>query len=329
MFTIEKIFFEIIKFFFILIPLLISIAYLTLAERKVLGYTQTRKGPNVVGIYGLLQPLADGIKLFSKEMIIPNHVSLFLYFFAPILALTLSLLIWSVMPLGVSYILSDFSLGILLILALSSIGVYAVLMSGWSSNSKYAFIGALRAAAQMISYEVSIGLIIINIILLSSSFNLVTIIDSQYQGIWFIIPLFPASAMFIVSCFAETNRAPFDLTEGESELVSGYNVEYSSMSFALFFLAEYCHIIFMSFLFTTLFLGGFYFWYWNHSIFLFIKATLVVFTFVWVRTSFPRFRYDQLMSLLWKTYLPLSLSLIILVNSILFITNSHSIPYYT
>ena len=321
--------FEITKFLLLIIPVFISVAYLTLAERKVLGYTQTRKGPNVVGIYGLLQPLADGVKLFSKEMIIPNHVNLFLYFFAPILALTLSVLIWSVLPLGSSYVLSDISLGILVIFALSSVGVYAILISGWSSNSKYAFIGALRAAAQMISYEVSIGLILISVILSSGSLNLITIIHTQYQGIWFIFPLFPAAIMFLVSCFAETNRAPFDLTEGESELVSGYNVEYSSMSFALFFLAEYSHIIFMSFLFTVLFLGGTSVWYHNYSWLLLFKTNFIIFSFIWIRTSFPRLRYDQLMALLWKTYLPLSLSFVILVNTLLYATNAHSIPWYT
>ena len=318
--TIVFVIFEIIKFIIIAIPVLISVAYLTLAERKVIGYTQTRKGPNVVGVYGLLQPLADGVKLFSKEMVIPNHVSIILYFFAPILALTLALVVWGLMPLSQISVISDLNLGILLIFALSSIGVYAILMSGWSSNSKYAFLGSLRAAAQMISYEVSIGLIIISVILCSGSLNLVNIIHCQEQSIWFIIPLLPAGIMFFISCLAETNRAPFDLTEGESELVSGYNVEYSSMSFALFFLAEYAHIIFMSFLFTLIFLGGWSFFVSLDLIF-FIKGTLIVFLFVWVRTSFPRLRYDQLMSLLWKTYLPLSLSFIIIVNSVLWAFN--------
>lgn len=313
---ISTIFFEITKFIIIVIPVLISVAYLTLVERKVIGYTQTRKGPNTVGIYGLLQPLADGIKLFSKEMLIPNHVSIILYFFAPTLALTLALVIWSLMPLNQTAIVSDVNLGILLIFALSSISVYAILMSGWSSNSKYAFLGALRAAAQMISYEVSIGLIVISTILISGSLNLINIIHAQEQLTWFLLPLLPAGIMFFISCLAETNRAPFDLTEGESELVSGYNVEYSSMAFALFFLAEYAHIIFMSFLFSLLFLGGWHLFIYIPTTF-FIKSILIIYLFVWVRTSFPRLRYDQLMNLLWKTYLPLSLSLAVLVNCIL------------
>ena len=311
---------ELIKFLIVAVPVLISVAYLTLAERKVIGYSQTRKGPNVVGIYGLLQPLADGVKLFSKEMVIPNHVSIFLYFFSPILALTLGLVVWGLLPLNFYSMMSDINLGILIIFALSSVGVYAILMSGWSSNSKYAFMGSLRAAAQMISYEVSIGLIIISVILCGGTMNLLNIIQVQEQLTWFLFPLLPAALMFFISCLAETNRAPFDLTEGESELVSGYNVEYSSMTFALFFLAEYSHIIFMSFLFAVIFLGGWSFIILS-PIILFIKGTFVVFLFVWVRTSFPRLRYDQLMSLLWKTYLPLSIGLILLVNTLLWCFN--------
>lgn len=312
--------FELIKFLIIAVPVLISVAYLTLAERKIIGYAQTRKGPNVVGIYGLLQPLADGVKLFSKEMVIPNHVSIFLYFFSPILALTLGLVVWGLLPLNFYSVMSDINLGILIIFALSSVGVYAILMSGWSSNSKYAFMGSLRAAAQMISYEVSIGLIVISVILCGGTMNLLNVMQVQEQLTWFLFPLLPAAFMFFISCLAETNRAPFDLTEGESELVSGYNVEYSSMTFALFFLAEYSHIIFMSFLFAVLFLGGWSFII-SSPIILFIKGTLVVFLFVWVRASFPRLRYDQLMSLLWKTYLPLSIGLILIVNTLLWSFN--------
>ena len=311
---------ELIKFLIVAVPVLISVAYLTLAERKIIGYSQTRKGPNVVGIYGLLQPLADGVKLFSKEMVIPNHVSIFLYFFSPILALTLGLVVWGLLPLNFYSMMSDINLGILIIFALSSVGVYAILMSGWSSNSKYAFMGSLRAAAQMISYEVSIGLIVISVILCGGTMNLLNIIQVQEQLTWFLLPLLPAALMFFISCLAETNRAPFDLTEGESELVSGYNVEYSSMTFALFFLAEYSHIIFMSFLFAVIFLGGWSFII-SSPIILFIKGTFIVFLFVWVRTSFPRLRYDQLMSLLWKTYLPLSIGLILLVNTLLWCFN--------
>ncbi len=304
----------ILKIIAILIPLLISIAYLTLAERKVLGYIQCRKGPNVVGVYGLLQPLADGLKLFLKEIIIPNHANFFIYIIAPILSLTLAFLAWGVIPYEKGIVLSDLGIGILYLFAISSISVYAILMSGWSSNSKYSFLGAIRAAAQMISYEVSIGLIIISVILCVGSLNLTEIVLTQ-KKIWFIIPLFPVSIMFFVSALAETNRVPFDLTEGESELVSGFNVEYSSMSFALFFLAEYCHIILMSTFGVILFLGGWlFFWemtsYFINLILFGIKITFIIFLFIWIRASYPRIRYDQLMALLWKSYLPLSLAYI-------------------
>nr|YP_001648627.1 NADH dehydrogenase subunit 1 [Agelas schmidtii]ABW83920.1 NADH dehydrogenase subunit 1 [Agelas schmidtii] len=314
----------ILKIFVILVPLLISIAYLTLAERKVLGYIQCRKGPNVVGIYGVLQPLADGLKLFTKEIIIPNHANNLIYILAPILSLSLALVAWGVIPYGTGVVLSDLGIGILYLFAVSSISVYAILMSGWSSNSKYAFLGAIRAAAQMISYEVSIGLIIISVILCVGSLNLTEIVSTQNHT-WFILPLFPITIMFFVSILAETNRVPFDLTEGESELVSGFNVEYSSMSFALFFLAEYCHIILMSAFGVLLFLGGwllpieaygasslFYNFFWFA-----IKVAFVLFLFIWIRASYPRIRYDQLMALLWKSYLPLSLAFVVLVSGLL------------
>nr|YP_010322853.1 NADH dehydrogenase subunit 1 [Cornularia pabloi]UKP87541.1 NADH dehydrogenase subunit 1 [Cornularia pabloi] len=302
----------------IIIPLLVAVAYLTLAERKVLGYIQARKGPNVVGIYGLLQPLADGLKLFSKEAVIPNHASLLVYIIAPILSLTLAFLAWGVIPFNPGVVLADIHIGILYIFAISSMGVYAILMAGWGSNSKYAFLGAIRAAAQMISYEVCIGLILISVLLCAGSLNLTQIVIAQTK-IWYIIPLFPAALMFFASALAETNRAPFDLTEGESELVSGYNVEYSSMSFALFFLAEYTHIILMSCMVSLLFLGG-----WTPASSgilgldcLAFKTAVIVYLFVWVRASFPRMRYDQLMYLLWKSYLPFSIGLVVLVSGLL------------
>nr|YP_009257436.1 NADH dehydrogenase subunit 1 [Haliclystus antarcticus]ANH09490.1 NADH dehydrogenase subunit 1 [Haliclystus antarcticus] len=304
----------VIKGLIILIPLLISVAYLTLAERKVLGYMQSRKGPNIVGIYGLLQPLADGVKLFGKEFVWPTQANRTIYILAPIVALFLAFTVWAVLSFDGFTGLADIPLGLLLILALSSIGVYTTLMSGWASTSRYAFLGALRAAAQMISYEVAIGLLVLTVIAVTSSFHLGVIIDHQYQSGWFWLPLLPAALMFYVSGLAETNRAPFDLTEGESELVSGYNVEYASMPFALFFLGEYGHILFMSTLISVLFLGG-----WTSpfplltpsSLWLGLKVGLVSFSMLWVRASYPRIRYDQLMALLWKSYLPLSLACVI------------------
>nr|AER54522.1 NADH dehydrogenase subunit 1 [Chrysaora sp. EK-2011]AET13243.1 NADH dehydrogenase subunit 1 [Periphylla periphylla] len=299
-----------IKFLSIIIPVLISVAYLTLAERKILGYMQIRKGPNIVGIYGLLQPLADGAKLFMKEMTTPNHSNLILYFFSPVLFLTLALILWTTLPYSSTEVFAPFNLGLLFIFVISSISVYAVLMSGWASTSKYAFLGSLRAAAQMISYEVALGLILISILLITGSLSLTKITFLQNNTIMFMIPLFPAALMFFVSIVAETNRAPFDLTEGESELVSGYNVEYSSMSFALLFLAEYASIIFMSALFSILFLGGSYSIVGDSPLILGTKTILLAFFFVWIRASYPRIRYDQLMMLLWKSYLPVTIAIV-------------------
>jgi NADH:ubiquinone oxidoreductase subunit H len=322
----------IINILIIVVPVLIAVAFVTLAERKILGSIQLRKGPNVVGVYGLLQPFADGIKLFSKESILPSHANISIFIIGPILSLTLALILWVVVPYSNNVVLSDINIGILYIFGVGSISVYAILMSGWSSNSKYAYFGAIRAAAQMISYEVSIGLIIISVLLCVGSLNITQIVLAQKE-IWYIFPLLPAAIMFSVSALAETNRTPFDLTEGESELVSGFNVEYSAMSFALFFLAEYSHIIFMSMLFVLLFLGGWLpfpipfflsfndFFLIHPSLILALKTSLIIYWFIWVRGTFPRMRYDQLMALLWKSYLPLSLGFVVFVASFLIVIN--------
>nr|YP_011017787.1 NADH dehydrogenase subunit 1 [Pseudoceramium inkyui]WQF69633.1 NADH dehydrogenase subunit 1 [Pseudoceramium inkyui] len=319
--------YTILKTICIIIPLLIAIAYMTLAERKVMAAIQRRKGPNVVGIFGLLQPLADGLKLFVKETILPSSANLNIFILSPILTFILALISWSVLPITEGSALSDLNIGVLYLLAISSLGVYGIIMSGWSSNSKYAFLGALRSTAQMVSYEVSIGLILINVLLCVGSLNFSEIILAQTR-IWFIIPLFPIFLLFYISILAETNRAPFDLPEAEAELVAGYNVEYSAMGFALFFLGEYANMILMCGLTTILFFGGwlpplnFVLFYWIPSSFWFgLKTTFLLFGFIWVRSSFPRYRYDQLMRLGWKIFLPLSLGWVFFVSSLLFTLN--------
>jgi NADH-quinone oxidoreductase subunit H len=246
---------SLIKIVLIVVPLLIGLAYLTLAERKTLASMQLRKGPNVVGVYGLLQPLADGVKLFSKETILPTHSNLAVFVIAPVLGLILALVSWAVVPYSETAVLSDVNVSILYLFAVGSISVYAILMAGWGSNSKYSFFGAIRAAAQMISYEVCIGLIMLSSVICAGELNLTKIVEAQ-KDVWFVVPLFPAAAMFFVAALAETNRAPFDHAEAESELVSGFNTEYSAMTFALFFLAEYAHIIQMSLITALLFFGG-------------------------------------------------------------------------
>jgi NADH-quinone oxidoreductase subunit H len=301
-----------IKILIIVLPLLISVAYFTLAERKILGAIQRRRGPNVIGVFGLLQPLADGFKLFVKETILPSNANKFIFILSPIITFVISLMGWAVIPYSEYAVLSDINIGILYIFAISSLGVYGIIMSGWSSNSKYAFLGALRSAAQMVSYEVSIGFIIVTIVICCGSFNLQNIIESQ-KNVWFIIPFFPLFLMFFVSALAETNRHPFDLPEAEAELVSGYNVEYSAMGFALFSLGEYANMLLMSSLNVILFFGG---WLSPLTILNFIpgsfwfglKICFFVILYVWMRAALPRYRYDQLMNIGWKIFLPISLT---------------------
>ena len=312
-----------LQVFAVIVPLLISVAYLTLAERRVIGFMQLRKGPNVVGPFGLLQPFADALKLLSKETILPAGADKVTFIIAPMLTFVLALVAWAVIPFGKSLVIADINVGILYLFAISSLGVYGVIMAGWASNSKYAFLGALRSAAQMVSYEVSMGLVIINVLLCVGSLNLSDIIEAQ-KTVWFALPLFPMFIIFFISTLAETNRAPFDLPEGESELVAGYFVEYSSMSFALFFLGEYANMILMSAMTTILFLGG---WLPPFDIYplnvipgpiwFILKISLVLFVFLWMRATTPRYRYDQLMRLGWKIFLPFSLLWVVLTAGFL------------
>ena len=307
----------------VVVPLLIAVAYLTLAERRVIGLMQLRKGPNKVGAFGLLQPFADALKLLSKETILPSGASKLVFIIAPMLTFILSLVAWAVIPFGDGLVIADIDVGVLYLFAISSLGVYGVIMAGWSSNSKYPFLGAMRSAAQMISYEVSLGFVIITVVMAAGSLNLSDIVRAQ-RAVWFFIPLFPMFVIFFISTLAETNRAPFDLPEGESELVAGYFVEYSSMSFALFFLGEYANMILMSGMTTTLFLGGWlppfdiapFNWIPGPAWFV-IKVALVLFVFLWVRATTPRYRYDQLMRLGWKIFLPMTLIFVVITGGVL------------
>jgi NADH-quinone oxidoreductase subunit H len=313
----------------LLIPLLIMVAYLTYAERKVLAAMQVRKGPNVVGPFGLYQPFADAIKMLTKETIIPSGANRFLFLLAPMITFGLALIAWAVIPVNAGWAIANINVGILYLFAISSMGVYGVIIAGWASNSKYAFLGALRSAAQMVSYEVSMGFVLVSVLLCAGSLNLSRIVEAQ-RTIWFCIPLFPMFIVFFVSALAETNRAPFDLPEGESEIVAGFMVEYSSMSFALFFLGEYANMILMSGLTSILFLGG---WLGPFGIgpalgplWFFLKICFCLFVFIWVRATFPRYRYDQLMRLGWKVFLPASLLWLVITAGGLLATGFVPVP---
>jgi NADH-quinone oxidoreductase subunit H len=307
-----------IKILFLILPVLIAVAFFTVAERKILGSIQRRRGPNVVGVFGLFQALADGLKLFLKETILPSSSNKFLFILAPILTFFLSTLGWAVLPIIANSVFADLNLGVLYLLAVSSLGVYGIIISGWASNSKYAFLGSLRSAAQIISYEVSIGFIIVSVIVCAGSINLSDIVFAQ-RHVWFCFPLFPIFILFFISCLAETNRHPFDLPEAEAELVSGYNVEYSGIGFALFFLGEYSNIILISCITTLFFLGG---WLFPLTVFqgsfcFAFKSFFFISLFIWARAAYPRYRYDQLMRLGWKIFLPLSLSWVVFVSGFL------------
>ena len=311
----------------IVAPLLLAVAYLTFWERKIIGWMQSRRGPNVVGPLGLLQPFADGLKLFLKETVVPSSANPVIFLLAPMITFVLALIAWSVIPFDEGWVLADINVGILYLFAISSLGVYGIVMAGWASNSKYAFLGALRSAAQMVSYEVSMGFVIITVLILVGSLNLSDIVRAQAGGFWHwhafahFLLLFPMLVVFFVSTLAETNRSPFDLPEAEAELVAGFFVEYSSFPFAMFFLGEYANMILMSGMTTILFLGG---WQAPLPVLDFIpgivwfagKIAFVLFFFLWVRATFPRYRYDQLMRLGWKVFLPLSLFWVVLVAGV-------------
>ena len=306
----------------IIVPLLVAVAYYTLAERKVMASIQRRKGPNVVGLWGLLQPLADGLKLVVKEIIIPRRSNVILFIFAPMLTFILSLFMWVVIPFNFGVVFINLNYGVLYILALSGLAVYGIILAGWASNSKYAFLGALRATAQMISYEVSISLAVVQVVVISGSLNLTDIVLIQEKGIYNVFLLFPICIIFYISILAETNRAPFDLAEAEAEIVAGYNLEYSAIIFAMFFLGEYCNMIVMSALMTVFFFGG---WsipyvpsgYLGEFIFS-LKTVFFAFLFIVVRAMLPRYRYDQLMSIGWKLFLPFNLAYLVLISCILY-----------
>lgn len=322
--------FIVLKVILIVLPLLLSVAYLTYAERRVIGLMQMRRGPNRVGPFGLLQPIADAVKLIFKETIVPTPASKIVFMIAPMITFILSLVGWAVIPFSEGWVLSDMNVGVLYVLAVSSLGVYGIIMAGWASNSKYAFLGAIRSSAQMISYEVSMGLVIVTVLLVTGSLNLSEIVEHQRDmPFWIHMLLAPMAVVFFISVLAETNRLPFDLPEAESELVAGYNVEYSSMSFALFFLGEYANMILVSAMTVTFFMGGYlppfgisFLYLIPGFIWFVLKICFLLFVFLWIRATLPRYRYDQLMHLGWKVFLPLTLFWVVLVASLLVITGN-------
>jgi NADH-quinone oxidoreductase subunit H len=309
-----------VKIMVIVLPIMGTVAYLTLAERKVIGYMQIRIGPNRVGYFGLLQPIADGLKLFLKEIIIPSGSSKFLFVVAPVMALAPALAAWAVVPFNQGMALANVNAGLLYILTMTSLGIYGIIIAGWASNSKYAFLGAVRSAAQIVSYEIAMGFALVCVLMASQSMNLTDIVNGQHGRFgalnWYVIPLFPMFMVYLISGVAETNRAPFDMAEGESEIVAGFHVEYSGMAFALFFLAEYANMILIAFLTSIMFLGG-----WlspvpflpDSFIWLLGKVVFILFLFLWFRATFPRYRYDQLMRLGWKVFIPLTIVWVVLI----------------
>ena len=318
---------EVYKILFLLVPVLVSVAMIVWLDRRVWAFVQKRQGPNVVGPFGLFQSLADALKYIFKEIIIPSTSNKVIFILAPIVTMTLALISWAVIPFSATQVLADINVGILYLFAVSSLGVYGIIMGGWASNSKYPFLGAIRSAAQMVSYEVSIGVIIINVLLCVGSLNLNDIVESQ-QNLWFIIPLFPMFVIFFISALAETNRPPFDLPEAEAELVAGYQTEYSGMMYAMFWLGEYANILLMCSMGSILFLGGWMspieiypFTLVPGAIWLILKILLLFILFALVKAIVPRYRYDQLMRLGWKVFLPLSLSWVVLTASYLFYFN--------
>jgi NADH-quinone oxidoreductase subunit H len=307
----------------VLVPLLLAVAYTTYAERRVIGAMQLRKGPNVVGPFGLMQPIADGIKLLFKETILPSGANRVVFIIAPMVTFVLAIVAWAVIPFDKGMVIADINVGLLYLFAISSLGVYGIIMAGWASNSKYPFLGAMRSAAQMVSYEVSMGFVVITVALCAGSLNLTEIVEAQ-RTIWFALPLLPMFVIFFVSILAETNRTPFDLPEGEAELVAGYFSEYSAMTFALFFLGEYANMLLLSGMTAVLFLGGWLapleiapFTWIPGPIWLALKIALIMFLFIWVRATLPRYRYDQLMRLGWKVFLPFSLGWVVLTAGVL------------